>query len=139
MRFYVQLTRRLPYGKRWYDLSPCITLVFNIQVLEHDTTLPKDTIIHIWRANQDAKKVLDRGYRIIHGSSDYFYLDCGMGGWMIDQSGDGKSWCDPFKPWDRIYTSVLLLTSPFSGRSTEPSFDPYLNITLDQRDRVLGG
>lgn len=48
-----------------------------------------------------AAKVVDAGFRFVHASSDYFYLDCGGGGWM-GGNPDGNSWCDPFKTWQKV-------------------------------------
>jgi hexosaminidase len=36
--------------------------------------LSKDTIVDIWVSSADAIRVLDKGYKIIHASGDYFYL-----------------------------------------------------------------
>jgi hexosaminidase len=80
--------------------------------------LSKDTIVDIWVNSADARRVLDKGYKIIHASGDYFYLvsvtfgqvrwrlmyqDCGQGGW-IGIEGGSNSWCDPFKSWQRMYS-----------------------------------
>jgi len=69
----------------------------------------------------DARRVLDKGYQIVHAAADYLYLDCGQGGW-VTQEGGGNSWCDPFKSWARMY-----------------SFDPYRDVTDEQKRQVLGG
>ncbi|KAI5123101.1 hypothetical protein M0805_001457 [Coniferiporia weirii] len=90
-------------------------------ILNHNTTLPNTTIAVVWISSQDAKNVTDRGYRIIHQPSDYFYLDCGGGGWLGDDI-TGNSWCDPFKTWQKIY-----------------SFDPLANLTTEEAALVLGG
>ncbi|GJE96907.1 glycoside hydrolase family 20 protein [Phanerochaete sordida] len=90
-------------------------------ILKHNTTLPNTTIAVVWISSQDAKNVTERGYRVIHQPSDYFYLDCGGGGWL-GEDVTGNSWCDPFKTWQRIY-----------------SFNPLANLTTAQSALVLGG
>ncbi|EKM55102.1 glycoside hydrolase family 20 protein [Phanerochaete carnosa HHB-10118-sp] len=90
-------------------------------ILNHNTTLPNTTIAVVWISSQDAKNVTERGYRVIHQPSDYFYLDCGGGGWVGDDIL-GNSWCDPFKTWQRIY-----------------SFDPLANLTAEEASLVIGG
>ncbi|KAL5501845.1 NAG1_3 [Sanghuangporus vaninii] len=90
-------------------------------ILNHNTTLPKSTIAVVWISSQDAKNVTSRGYRMIHQPSDYFYLDCGGGGWLGNDIS-GNSWCDPFKTWQKIY-----------------SFDPLANLTGEESALVLGG
>jgi hexosaminidase len=95
-----------------------------------------DTIVHTWLAPSDARKVLDKGYRVVHASAEYFYLDCGLGGW-IGEEGGGNSWCDPYKSWTRIHSSVASISVVRSVLMVR--FDPFVNVTDSQRERVLGG
>ncbi|KLO15933.1 beta-hexosaminidase [Schizopora paradoxa] len=90
-------------------------------VLKHNTSLPNSTIVVVWISSDDAKAVAEKGFRIIHQPSDFFYLDCGGGGWLGDDI-TLNSWCDPFKTWQKIY-----------------SFDPLANLTADEASLVLGG
>ncbi|ORZ17784.1 glycoside hydrolase superfamily [Absidia repens] len=98
---------------------------------------PKDVIVQTW--NNPAANYTSQGHDVIISSSDYFYLDCGNGGWIGDDDryisptqaqttddtfnygGIGGSWCSPYKTWQRIYT-----------------FDPTHGITKDQPGKVLG-
>jgi hexosaminidase len=99
---------------------PCPRLVLTDQVLEHGDMpgLSKETVVDIWLNSDDALRVLEKGYKIIHAAVEYFYLvstphhpkfqmidgqDCGHGNW-IGADGGGPSWCDPFKSWQRIYS-----------------------------------
>ncbi|EIN12327.1 N-acetylhexosaminidase [Punctularia strigosozonata HHB-11173 SS5] len=90
-------------------------------LLDYDVPLSNETIVVVWISSQNATSVAERGYRLIHQPSDYFYLDCGAGGW-VGSDPSGNSWCDPFKTWQRAYT-----------------FDPYANMTETQRKLVIGG
>jgi len=90
-------------------------------VLEHGdmSGLSKETVVDIWLNSDDAARVLEKGYKIIHAAVEYFYLvnhtltvegkrqaeqqDCGHGSW-VGTNGGGPSWCDPFKSWQRIYS-----------------------------------
>ncbi|KAK7054384.1 Glucosamine-6-phosphate isomerase (Glucosamine-6-phosphate deaminase) (GNPDA) (GlcN6P deaminase) [Paramarasmius palmivorus] len=92
-------------------------VIWEEMVLDHNITLKNDTVAMVWRSSENAASVVARNIRIIHAPSDYFYLDCGAGGWL-----GFDSWCDPFKNWIRAYT-----------------FDPYANITAEQQHLVLGG
>ena len=77
-----------------------------------------------WNAGlTNIKTLTEAGYDVIVSSSDFFYLDCGFGGWVSNDprydvmsnpdavSGDanfnylggGGSWCAPYKTWQRIY------------------------------------
>jgi len=55
----------------------------------------------VWISADNAAAVAQKGYKIIHAASDYFYLDCGGGGW-VGQNVLGNSWCDPFKTWQKV-------------------------------------
>ncbi|KAJ3753367.1 N-acetylhexosaminidase [Lentinula raphanica] len=98
------------------------TVVWEEMVLEYNTTtLRNDTIVMVWISSDDAAAVVQKGFRIVHAPSNYFYLDCGAGEW-IGNDPTGNSWCDPFKTWQESYT-----------------FDPLANISSSQESLVLGG
>lgn len=91
-------------------------------VLNFNLTLGNDTIVLVWISSADAAAVAAKGLRFVHAPSDFFYLDCGAGGW-VGANPDGNSWCDPFKTWQKSY-----------------SFDPFANLTTSsEQDLVLGG
>ncbi|KIY52422.1 glycoside hydrolase family 20 protein [Fistulina hepatica ATCC 64428] len=96
-------------------------VVWEEMVLDYNITLSNETIVMIWISSEDAASVAAKNFRIIQAPSDYFYLDCGAGGWLGDDPS-GNSWCDPFKTWQKAYT-----------------FDPLANLTSDQTSLVLGG
>ncbi|CAG7853081.1 Probable beta-hexosaminidase fdl; AltName: Full=Protein fused lobes; Flags: Precursor [Serendipita indica DSM 11827] len=97
-------------------------VVWQEMVLDHgDLGLHKDTVVLVWISSADAKAVVEKGFKIVHAPSDYFYLDCGHGAW-VGAFPDGNSWCDPFKTWQKAY-----------------SFDPLANLTTTQSTLVLGG
>jgi hexosaminidase len=48
-------------------------------------TVPKDIILQSWSNGLDNIKNITRaGYDVIVSSSDFFYLDCGFGGWVTN-------------------------------------------------------
>ncbi|EIW81469.1 glycoside hydrolase family 20 protein [Coniophora puteana RWD-64-598 SS2] len=97
-------------------------VVWEEMVLNYNlTSLSNDTIVMTWISSADAAAVADKGFRIVQAPSDYFYLDCGGGGWVGDNP-KGNSWCDPFKTWQYAYT-----------------YDPLANLTATQAALVLGG
>ncbi|KAI0630928.1 N-acetylhexosaminidase [Trametes polyzona] len=98
-----------------------IPFIKSDMVLTHNTPVMNDTVVVVWQTSEDAAAVAERGLRLIHQPSNYFYLDCGAGEWLGNDIL-GNSWCDPFKTWQRAY-----------------SFDPYSNLTAEQRSLVLGG
>lgn len=95
-------------------------IVWQEMVLTHDLPLENDTIVMVWISSQDVQKVVEKNFRVIHAASDYFYLDCGTGGWLGNTIS--TSWCDPYKTWQKAY-----------------SFDPYLNVPPEQQHLILGG
>jgi len=99
-----------------------VPVVWEEMVLDEEVPLPVDnTLVTVWRNSSMVSRVVEKGYSMIHGASDYSYLDCGLGGWLGD-SVNGTSWCDPFKTWQKIY-----------------SFDPYKDVATSQRKQILGG
>ncbi|GAB4832616.1 Beta-hexosaminidase 2 [Ancistrocladus abbreviatus] len=75
---------------------------------------PERAIMQTWNGGPDnTKRLVSAGYRTIVSSSDYYYLDCGHGGFVGNDSqydqpqgtshGKGGSWCAPFKTWQTIY------------------------------------
>ncbi|XP_020257133.1 beta-hexosaminidase 2-like isoform X2 [Asparagus officinalis] len=89
-----------------------------------ESTLPKETtILQSWNnGSNNTKRIVSAGYRAIVSSADFYYLDCGHGAFMGNDSrydkqlgddegvpfnykgGSGGSWCGPFKTWQRIYS-----------------------------------
>ncbi|KAL5218719.1 hypothetical protein ABZP36_019403 [Zizania latifolia] len=105
--------------------------------------LPKETtVLQTWNNGSDnTKRVVAAGYRAIVSSASYYYLDCGHGGWVgndsrydkqekeqegtplfNDPGGTGGSWCAPFKTWQRVY-----------------DYDILHGLTDDEAQLVLGG
>ncbi|KAI9311224.1 glycoside hydrolase superfamily [Dichotomocladium elegans] len=98
---------------------------------------PKHTVVQVW--THPPENYTSAGYDVIVSNSDYFYLDCGNGGWVGDDNryisptqqptpddtfnygGTGGSWCAPYHTWQRMY-----------------SFDPTYNIPDNSPGKVLG-
>ncbi|EKD17164.1 uncharacterized protein L3040_005386 [Drepanopeziza brunnea f. sp. 'multigermtubi'] len=106
----------------------------------HAHTLPTDIVMQTWSQDRaNIKKLATAGYDIIVSSSDWFYLDCGHGGWVsndprynvqsnpddavpnFNYGGGGGSWCAPYKTWQRIY-----------------AYDFAANLTAAEAQRVIG-
>jgi len=97
------------------------TFVWEEMLLKHPVELANDTVILAWLSPENVAQVTAKGYRVVHASNEYFYLDCGAGGW-VGQHSLGNSWCDPFKTWQKAYT-----------------FNPVANLNEEQAKLVLGG
>ncbi|KAG6336864.1 hypothetical protein ID866_2222 [Astraeus odoratus] len=96
-------------------------VVWEEMALDWNVTLSNETIVMVWISSAHAAAVVEKGFRIVQAPSDYFYLDCGAGGWL-GNAPTLNSWCDPFKSWSKSYT-----------------FDPLANLTETQYSLVLGG
>ncbi|CAH9085481.1 unnamed protein product [Cuscuta epithymum] len=104
--YIVSLNRTVVY---WED----VLLSADIKVTP--SSLPRENVIlQTWNNGpNNTKRIVNAGYRVIVSSSDFFYLDCGHGGFLgndnrYDQppgtdQGNGGSWCSPFKTWQLIY------------------------------------
>ncbi|XP_047170906.1 beta-hexosaminidase 2-like isoform X2 [Vigna umbellata] len=104
-----------------YIVSLNRTVIYWEDVLLDDTVhvastiLPKEhVILQTWLNGHDhTKKIVSAGYRTIVSSAEFYYLDCGHGTYVGNNSaydkqedgntGNGGSWCAPFKTWQTIY------------------------------------
>lgn len=74
---------------------------------------PENTIFQTWNNGpNNTKRIVSAGYRVIVSSSNFYYLDCGHGGFVGNDSrydtlgsvpDNGGSWCGPFQTWQTIY------------------------------------
>jgi hexosaminidase len=49
----------------------------------HANSVPKDIIMQTWNNGPfNIKTLTSAGYQVVVSSSDWFYLDCGFGGWV---------------------------------------------------------
>lgn len=94
---------------------------------------PGNTVLQTWNNGpNNTKRIVSSGYRAIVSSSDYYYLDCGHGSFVGNNSqydmgsggntGSGGSWCGPFKTWQTIY-----------------NYDITYGLTEEEAKLVLGG
>lgn len=121
--YIVSLNRTVIF---WED----VLLDENISV-EKSFLYPEYTILQTWRNGiRNTKRLVEAGYRVIVSSSDYYYLDCGHGGFLGNDSrydvdnkgGDGGSWCAPFKTWQTVY-----------------NYDITEGLSEEEAELVLGG
>ncbi|XVF56952.1 hypothetical protein PTKIN_Ptkin06aG0162400 [Pterospermum kingtungense] len=124
--YIVSLNRTVVY---WED----VLLDGNVKV--DPSFLPKEhTILQSWNnGTNNTKKITEAGYRVIVSSSDFYYLDCGHGDFVGNDSQydpqttrggspNGGSWCGPFKTWQTIY-----------------NYDITYGLSEDEIKLVLGG
>lgn len=79
------------------------------------SSLPKENVVlQTWNNGpNNTRRIVEAGYRAIVSSADFYYLDCGHGSFLGNESrydlppgtgqGNGGSWCGPFKTWQLIY------------------------------------
>ncbi|OIV92535.1 hypothetical protein TanjilG_02298 [Lupinus angustifolius] len=123
--YILSLNRTVVY---WEDvwLDDIVSVPSKILPTEH-------VVLQTWNnGNDNTKKIVSSGYRAIVSSAEFYYLDCGHGDFVgnnsayDDQSGrelsDGGSWCGPFKTWQTIY-----------------NYDIAYGLSEEQAKLVLGG
>lgn len=111
----VALNRTVVY---WEDVLLDATVKVGPAALPRETT-----ILQTWtNGPNNTKRIAAAGYRVIVSSAEFYYLDCGHGGFEGNDSrydrqvaddpavgpfnyagGNGGSWCAPFKTWQRVY------------------------------------
>ncbi|CAG8623445.1 8972_t:CDS:2, partial [Cetraspora pellucida] len=98
-----------------------LPITWQEMIVDHNLTLKNDTLVQVWTSKDVVKKVVAKGYRVVTGSSDKWYLDCGHGGWL-GNNVNGSSWCDPYKTWQMIY-----------------SYNPIEGLTDEEAKLIIGG
>ncbi|KAM3365182.1 hypothetical protein ACQJBY_015126 [Aegilops geniculata] len=94
---------------------------------------PATTILQTWNNGaNNTKLIVQAGYRAIVSSASFYYLDCGHGDFVgnnsvyddqrSDYKTDGGSWCGPFKTWQRVY-----------------DYDIAYGLTAEEAKLVIGG
>ncbi|KXN74561.1 glycoside hydrolase family 20 protein, partial [Conidiobolus coronatus NRRL 28638] len=96
-------------------------IVWQEALLKHSCKLPPDALVQVWLGASDAKKIIELGHNVLASSNQHWYLDCGHGT-EIGNYPTGKSWCDPYKHWQIVY-----------------SYDLAANLTAEQAKKVKGG
>uniref|UniRef100_A0A060TBC1 Beta-hexosaminidase n=1 Tax=Blastobotrys adeninivorans TaxID=409370 RepID=A0A060TBC1_BLAAD len=106
----------------------------------HAYDVPKNVIMQSWNNGiANIQNLTNMGYDVVVSSSDFFYLDCGFGGFVSNDPryneqvnpdpetpnfnylGPGGSWCAPYKTWQRIY-----------------DYDFTTNLTDSQKQHIVG-
>lgn len=72
----------------------------------YNLTIPKDIVLQNWLGLGNVKNLISRGHKVIVSSSQYYYLDCGFGQFLVDSTS--HSWCDPYKSWQILYTTNFM-------------------------------
>lgn len=108
-------------------------IIWEEMILDWNLTLPstttaeadQDVLVQVWRDGARIQEVLEKGYRVLFGEYNDWYLDCGFGGFLDPYSG-GKSpagvpyntsggepsqvkrpyldYCQPYHNWRHIWT-----------------------------------
>lgn len=110
-------------------------VVWEEQILDYNLSLPASTIVQAWRGSRPGQssaleQLVGRGYQVLFGSNDYWYLDCGHGSWIDPDPTNPKSkigepfmdYCAPLKNWRQVY-----------------SYKPLSEVPSEKRHLVLGG
>ncbi|ORZ08159.1 glycoside hydrolase superfamily [Absidia repens] len=122
-------------------------------VTNNNLPLPKDVVLQVW--TNPAQLAVKKGYRIIASNYNFWYLDCGHGGW----GGNDTSYNEQVAPEIPSDVQTVLdkhdladnyrpsnwggsggdWCSPFKSWQRVYSYDPAFNLTKEQTKSVLGG
>ncbi|RUS22059.1 glycoside hydrolase superfamily [Endogone sp. FLAS-F59071] len=109
-------------------------MVWEEIVLDFDVKVGSDTIVQVWQSAANVEKVVQKGYKVVTGTSDYWIISnlCSLhqplgiltvvteNGWLARLRIAGT--CEPFKSWQKIY-----------------SFNPIAGLSSSQAKLVFGG
>ncbi|PRP88663.1 beta-hexosaminidase 2 [Planoprotostelium fungivorum] len=95
-----------------------VPILWEEMVLDFGVKAPSESVVQVWRGVPAVSKVTSMGYKTVVSSNDYWYLDCGRGGFV----DGGNSWCDPYKSWQTVY-----------------QFDIVAGLSEEQSSLIMGG
>ncbi|KAJ1962003.1 Glucosamine-6-phosphate isomerase (Glucosamine-6-phosphate deaminase) (GNPDA) (GlcN6P deaminase) [Dispira parvispora] len=98
-----------------------VPMVWEEAFLIAGSNLPNGSIVQMWLKEEELPNVVKSGYRVV--ASPYFawYLDCGLGNWVVGGGGYHNSWCE-YNSWERMY-----------------SYDPARGLSEEESKLVIGG
>ncbi|OQN96989.1 hypothetical protein B0A48_16963 [Cryoendolithus antarcticus] len=104
-------------------------LVWEEMLLTWNLTLPSQTLINSWQSDENVAAIASKGYRVIAGNYNYWYLDCGQGQWLDFRPGASSAqywpypdYCSPRHNWRVMY-----------------SYDPLSGVPANATQFVVGG
>lgn len=104
-------------------------LVWEEMLLDWNLTLPESTIVQSWQSDENVAEIASKGYRVITGNYNFWYLDCGYGQWLDFRPGTASQgfwpyndYCSPRKNWRLMY-----------------SYDPLAGVPANETHLVIGG
>jgi len=104
-------------------------LVWEEMLLDWNLTLPSSTIVQSWQSDENVAEIASKGYRVIAGNYNYWYLDCGSGQWLDFRPGASSEqfwpyndYCSPRHNWRVMY-----------------SYDPLAGVPANETHLVIGG
>lgn len=111
---------------RRHGLKP---VAWQEMLLDWNIPLKSDVLIQTWIDQESVRRVVQKGYKVVAGSSSSTYLDCGKGQWLdftannvpYQQSQGFVDYCAPYKNWKTIYM-----------------YDPIANLTAEEISLVQG-
>jgi hexosaminidase len=103
-----------------------------------------DVIVQTWRSASALSSVLSKGYRALFGAYDYWYLDCGQGGFINPFPSTPQS--SPNTTSDHSTPTITLIHDPFLDYCSPLknwrhmySYNPYTNISASLYPLMEGG
>ena len=131
-----------------HDLQP---ILWEEMLLDYHLSLPStknqssgsDVILQVWRNSTNLVQVLKQGYRVLFGDHEYWYLDCGFGG-FLNPYPDGES--PPGVPYNSsggrpssLKAPYLDYCNPMNNWRHVYNYNPLVNISEDLHELIEGG
>lgn len=91
-------------------------------ITSENATIADDITLQVWLSSESVKDLTSKGFDVIVSAYEHYYLDCGFGGWVTNDTASAGSWCDPYKDWQNIY-----------------SYDFNANLTETEKLHITGG
>ncbi|KAK2626073.1 hypothetical protein QTJ16_004335 [Diplocarpon rosae] len=106
-----------------------VPIVWEEMLLDWNIKLGDDVLVQSWLSDASVAAITGKGYKVLVGNYNYWYLDCGKGQWIDFTNGASfekyypfKDYCDPFHNWRLVY-----------------SYDPLAGVPASETHLVQGG
>lgn len=103
-------------------------MVWEEMALDWNLTLGSDVLVQSWQSDEAVFNITAKGYKVLVGNYNYWYLDCGKGQWLdfteaqLPTYYPFQDYCKPVKNWRLMY-----------------SYDPLAGVPADRTHLVMGG
>ncbi|KAI9835289.1 MAG: hypothetical protein M1819_002433 [Sarea resinae] len=106
-----------------------VPIVWEEMLLDWNLTLGADVLVQTWLSDASVASTVAAGHKALAGNYNFWYLDCGLGGWIDHSTPAGSQaafpyldYCAPTHNWRDVY-----------------AYDPLGSVPANLTHLVLGG